>query len=232
MQVQRLHIQYGPSHVLRSWIMRERCVKACLMVRCNVMKRNKPAAASIHASTPLSKVKDSSVLAAEVVHLRRGQRELRAELERVNKSVEEGCVGVPSELHTDLLQVGRRQDGSIRAVFLGGTGEGLQAGEQGDAMAPDSHQVCNLYSPTKPRLLYAGHGNPETPRRVNVAWLHLSFLCCACLQGQVFEDLQLQVENYDAEHRYVCLLHDEMSIKSDLVFDRKSNEVIGYVSPQ
>ena len=46
-------------------------------------------------------------------------------------------------------------------------------------------------------------------------------------QGQLLEDLQLQVENYDAEHRYVCLLHDEMSIKSDLVFDRKSNELIG-----
>ena len=51
-------------------------------------------------------------------------------------------------------------------------------------------------------------------------------------QGQVLEDLQLQVENYDAEQRYVCLLHDEMSIKSDLVFDRKSNKLIGYVSPQ
>ena len=51
-------------------------------------------------------------------------------------------------------------------------------------------------------------------------------------QGQVLGDLQLQAENYDADHRYVCLLHDEMSIKSYLVVDRKSNQLIGYVSPQ
>ena len=37
---------------------------------------------------------------------------------------------------------------------------------------------------------------------------------------------------FQVHHRYVCLLHDEMSIKSDRVFDRKSNEIIRYVSPE
>ena len=69
-----------------------------------------------------------------------------------------------------------------------------------------------------------------TQEGVHVKSVHVTFK--SGFQGQVLEDLQLQVEDYDAEHRYVCLRHDKMSIKTNLVFDRKSNDLIGYVSPQ
>jgi hypothetical protein len=33
------------------------------------------------------------------------------------------------------------------------------------------------------------------------------------------------------EKRFVALLHDEMKIKSDLVYDRRSDQVIGFTNP-
>ena len=144
--------------------------QACLTVRRNVMKRNKPAATSIHASTPRSKVKDSSVLAAEVVHLRRGQRELRAELERVKKSIEEGCVEVNSDLHTDLQQfyksVGDKIDPFVQLFWE--EQKALKLENRGVRWHPMLIKFA-IFIRQQSLSLDAGHGNPETPRRVNAA---------------------------------------------------------------
>ena len=211
--------------------------QACLTVRRNVMKRNKPAATSIHASTPLSKVKDSSVLAAEVVHLRRGQRELRAELERVKKSIEEGCVEVPSDLHTDLQQfyksVGDKMDPFVQ-LFWEEQEKAFKQENRGMRWHPMLIKFAIFIRQQSPCVYRCMRdmGILKLPGESTLRDYTSVFSAAPGFQGQVLEDLQLQVETYDAEHRYVCLLHDEMSIKSDLVFDGKSNELIGYVSPQ
>ena len=38
-------------------------------------------------------------------------------------------------------------------------------------------------------------------------------------------------DNLPPEKKYVCLLHDEMKIKADLVYDRRSQQVIGFTNP-
>ena len=45
------------------------------------------------------------------------------------------------------------------------------------------------------------------------------------------EDLKRQARDLPDEYRFVALLHDEMSIRKDLVFDRVSGQVIGFVKP-
>lgn len=48
-------------------------------------------------------------------------------------------------------------------------------------------------------------------------------------QGHVQEELLKAANNLEESKRFVCLLHDEMSIKSDLVFDKQTGELIGFV---
>ena len=209
---------------------------ACLTVRHMVVKRNKPAATSIHASTPLSKV-NNSVLAAEVVNLRRRQRELQAELKSIGKSVEEGCVEVPRELHTDLQQfyksVGDKMEPFVQ-LFWEEQEKAFKLENRGMRWHPMLIKFAifiRQQSPCVYRCL-RDMGIVKLPGESTLRDYTSVFSAAPGFQGQVLRDLQLQAENYDADHRYVCLLHDEMSIKSDLVFDRKSNQLIGYVSPQ
>jgi hypothetical protein len=34
-----------------------------------------------------------------------------------------------------------------------------------------------------------------------------------------------------AEKKYVALLHDEMKVKADLVYDKRSDQVVGFTNP-
>ena len=34
------------------------------------------------------------------------------------------------------------------------------------------------------------------------------------------------------ERRYAVLLHDEMSVRGDLVYDKRSERIVGFVSPE
>ena len=42
------------------------------------------------------------------------------------------------------------------------------------------------------------------------------------------EDIKKQAAQLPENQRFVVLLHDEMIIKRDLVYDRRSGEVVGY----
>ena len=46
--------------------------------------------------------------------------------------------------------------------------------------------------------------------------------------GKVIEELKEQTESYFDMERYIALLFDEMKIKSNLVFDRVTGELIGF----
>ena len=48
-------------------------------------------------------------------------------------------------------------------------------------------------------------------------------------QQQVLNNVRKEVEGFNGSHRYVCVLHAEMSIKSDLVFDRNKLMRLGVV---
>ncbi|XP_056003683.1 uncharacterized protein LOC125674046 [Ostrea edulis] len=50
-------------------------------------------------------------------------------------------------------------------------------------------------------------------------------------QPHVFEELRKIAADLPSEKRFVALLHDEMKIKSDLVYDRRSGQVIGFTNP-
>ena len=48
----------------------------------------------------------------------------------------------------------------------------------------------------------------------------------------VLNELEQATKHFKDHERFVVLLHDEMAIKSDLVFDRRSGEVVGFVNSQ
>ena len=45
------------------------------------------------------------------------------------------------------------------------------------------------------------------------------------------QDLKKIAEKLPEEKKYIALLHDEMKVKADLVYDRRSQEVIGFTNP-
>ena len=51
-------------------------------------------------------------------------------------------------------------------------------------------------------------------------------------QHEVVEDIRCAAEKLGDHQKYVVLLHDEMSIKEDFVFDNRSQEVVGFVNVQ
>ena len=48
----------------------------------------------------------------------------------------------------------------------------------------------------------------------------------------VLKEIKHATQHFKENERYVVLLHDEMSVKSDLVFDRRSDEVVGFLHPE
>ena len=51
-------------------------------------------------------------------------------------------------------------------------------------------------------------------------------------QREVVEDIRCAAEKLGDHQKYVVLLHDEMSIKEDLVLDNGSQEVVGFANMQ
>ena len=47
----------------------------------------------------------------------------------------------------------------------------------------------------------------------------------------LFQHINSKTKDFLEEKRFGVLLFDEMSVRHDLVFDRKSDEVIGFVNP-
>jgi hypothetical protein len=48
-------------------------------------------------------------------------------------------------------------------------------------------------------------------------------------QIEVFMELKELAENLEDNERWVCLLHDEIKLKSGLVYDKRSDELIGFI---
>jgi len=48
-------------------------------------------------------------------------------------------------------------------------------------------------------------------------------------QMEVFKELKSMAATLTEEERFVCLLHDEISIKADLVYDKITGELVGFI---
>ena len=48
-------------------------------------------------------------------------------------------------------------------------------------------------------------------------------------QNEVVDDIRCAAEKLGDHQKYVVLLHDEMSVKEDLVFDNRSKEAVDFV---
>ena len=46
----------------------------------------------------------------------------------------------------------------------------------------------------------------------------------------VVEELRQQAENLSDNERFVTLMHDEVSVKQDLVWDSKTGQLVGFVN--
>lgn len=50
------------------------------------------------------------------------------------------------------------------------------------------------------------------------------------LSRQAMDEIKRQTKDLKNEERFVVLIHDEMSVWSDLVFDQRNNKVVGFVN--
>lgn len=54
---------------------------------------------------------------------------------------------------------------------------------------------------------------------------------CMLIGLLLFQHINSETKDLPEEKRFGVLLFDKMSVRHDLVFDRKSDEVIGFVNP-
>ena len=77
----------------------------------------------------------------------------------------------------------------------------------------------------------SGDRHSEIARRINIAGLFQRHPPYTGVNPAVLEKIKHAAANFEDHQRYVVLLHDEITIKSNLVFDRRAEEVIGFINP-
>ena len=209
----------------------------CLHIRHMLVKRIKPRISSIHQSTPLTKVKDCAVLAEEVLLLRKQQKDLEAELCAIKKAIEHNSVEVSPDLHSDLKQfyiAGIENLDPFVRLFWEEQEKAFRRKNRGMRWHPMLIKFAIFIRQQSPAVYRCLRdiGVIKLPGESTLQDYTTIFSAAPGFQKQVLEDLRKEVEGFDDSHRYVCLLHDEMSIKCDLVFDRKSDKLLGYVAPE
>ena len=101
-------------------------------------------------------------------------------------------------------------------------------------MAPSDGQVCHSFALTKPVHLPhpARSWCAQVTSRVYSERLHQCSASEIWFPAEVFIKLKQMVEALKENERWVCLLHDEIGIKSGLVCDGRSGELGGFAHTQ
>lgn len=166
---------------------------------------------------------------------RRTAKKYEKELKKFRNTLDESSVSVNEDLHSSMEAIIKKNQPTdeLTKLFWKEQQKAFQAkGKGGVRWHPMMIRLALL-------LHSKGPGAYTTLRETGILKLpgestlrdYTNFIHPkAGFQTEVLAELRKTSDKLDDHMRYVALLHDEMSIKEDLVFDEKTGELIGFVN--
>ena len=169
--------------------------------------------------------------------LRKREQELEERLEKFSKEIEEDSenVTVSTSLHETLSKIIDDNKGvsELADMFWQEQKKAFSRKPKGMRWHPQMIRLAiflHCRSPSAYRSLQET-GILKLPNESTLRDYTHVFHPRVGFSPAAIADLKDQAKDFSPEERFVVLLHDEMSIRKDLVFDRVSGEVIGFVNP-
>jgi hypothetical protein len=233
---------------IRSFIMTQQCrrlipegdvmCKSCKRIKYQLLrkKRRRRVAENgeIKSKTPLSSLAKSSLKRA-LLRVRNEAKILKNDLRRIRKKIEQESVPISDEMHSSLLSVmeDKKMNTFVR-LFWGEQQKSFQRNSKGMRWHPMMLRFAILLHSQSPAAyeVLKETGVLKLPNERTLRDYSNFIQPQTGFNPAVLEDIRKEAENFSDNQRWVVLMHDEMSIKSNLVYDRASGELVGFVDSQ
>jgi hypothetical protein len=210
-----------------------RCVKNVL-IRKQRRKNRKDIVSMPHPKTPLSCMAKKSLKKALRL-CRKNVNQLKVSLRKIKKQLGEDSLDICSNLHESLRSVmDETKMSPFVRVFWKEQQKAFKCASGGMRWHPMMirfaimlrSQSASAYRTIRETGVLKLPGECILRDYTNYVQPQTGF------NHEILEDIRIQASKLSDEERWVVLMHDEMSIKSDLVFDQRSGNIVGYVDSQ
>ena len=211
----------------------------CREVRRKLEARQKhqtvAASKPLHPNTPLRHVANTKLANAEK-QLRRKENELQREIAKMKEELEVDAVEVPEGLHNELKQAVEQGNitNPMAELFWKEQLKAFKTADHGIRWHPMMIRLAILLRCQSPAA-YATLRDTGVLKLPGDSTLKDYTSAIHPKEGfnpSVHEELHNMTKDLPDHKRYVVLLHDEMTIKHDLVYDRRSGEIVGFINPE
>lgn len=190
-------------------------------------------------NAPLSSA-SSSRLKVTVQGLRIENKELKTEIEKLQKELAKNSLPVDDTLDNDLKSIMSRTDSQEISPFMKFFWEQQQqyikCSPSGVRYHPSIIKYClSLHAKSASAYKDLRH-DPKTgtgilvlPSERRLRHYKNYIRPQRGFNSEIIDELKGKIANFTDDEKYICILLDEMKIQENLVFDKHSGELIGYV---
>jgi hypothetical protein len=237
---------FADSEKSSSWTMRSRnCLQVgpgtcteCSGVRHALKKTQRPGVTELKMNAPISKVKNKNLIAKEVIELRKKEKILSSKLEEIQLRVDAESVFVDEDTNGELLHLfenipGDKLDPFVR-LFWNEQQKAFSRSNRGMRWHPMLIKFGIFIRQISPALYdtLRNMGIVKLPGQSTLRDYTGVIKTGAGFQHHVLLDLKEKASKLPESQKFVCILHDEVTIQQDLVFDKQSSTLVGYVAPE
>ena len=192
---------------------------------------------SLNKHDPLHTVSREKLKSA-VKDLRKREACLRKELDKIKESIKTESVSVEPDMHSELNRVMTEHQADIHddlaKLFWQEQSKAFQTKEKGMKWHPMMIRLALLIHSRGPAVYKTlrDTGVLKLPGETTLRDYTNYVQPQTGFNPEVVSEIQTAAEKLPEEQRFVVLLHDEMSIKEDLVWDSKTGKLVGFVNLQ
>ena len=210
------------------------CRRAQSVLEARVRHQREMEEKPLHPNAPLRTVarkKLENALKTE----RKKQKMLLEKIEKMKKELEHQPLEITKDLHADLkksVEEGVIVD-PLAKLFWEEQMKAFQKPNRGMRWHPTMVRLAILLR-CQSKAAYTTLRNTgilKLPGESTLKDYTNAILPQAGFHKNTLQELAKTTKDWPDSKRFVVLMHDEMSIKEDLVFDRRSGEVVGFINP-
>ena len=172
-------------------------------------------------------------LIKELKQVRRENNNLETEVEHFKTSLKTEGVEVTSDMHASMLKImqDNEPDDSLQKLFWEEQVKAFQSGPKGMRWHPMMLRLAILLHSRSPAAYdtLRNTGVLRLPGESTLKDYSNVYHPEPGFQKSALDELSKKAKHLKDNERFVVLLHDEMMIKSDLVFDKRSGNLVGFV---
>ena len=210
------------------------CQRIQKMLEAKISHQRETEVKPLHPNAPLRTIarkKLENALKTE----RSKQKMLLVKLEKMKEELEHRPLDLPKDLHGDLkkaVEEGVIED-PLAKLFWEEQIKAFQKPNKGMRWHPTMVRLAILLR-CQSKAAYTTLRNTgilKLPGESTLKDYTNAVLPQAGFNTNTLQELTKTTKDWPDSKRFIVLMHDEMSIKEDLVFDRRSGEVVGFINP-